>query len=197
MAQGGTLFLDEIGEMPLFAQPKLLRILQEYELERVGSNKKIHLDIRVIAATNRDLGEMVAEKTFRGDLYYRINVINLKLPPLRTRKDDIIPISENYIKKLKLKMDTPLSSISPEARQLLLDYQWPGNVRQLQNVIDYAANLCETDVPVSYTHLDVYKRQLVHIPGSTVASGKEDQIHLLRKKPFCQLPGVLCRCGGK
>lgn len=82
----------------------------------MGSNKKIHLDIRVIAATNRDLGEMVAEKTFRGDLYYRINVINLKLPPLRTRKDDIIPISENYIKKLKLKMDTPLSSISPEAR---------------------------------------------------------------------------------
>lgn len=146
MAQGGTLFLDEIGEMPLFAQPKLLRILQEYELERVGSNKKIHLDIRVIAATNRDLGEMVAEKTFRGDLYYRINVINLKLPPLRTRKDDIIPISEKYIKKLKLKMDTPLSSISPEARQLLLDYQWPGNVRQLQNVIEYAANLCETDV---------------------------------------------------
>ena len=146
MAQGGTLFLDEIGEMPLFAQPKLLRILQEYELERVGSNKKIHLDIRVIAATNRDLGEMVTEKTFRGDLYYRINVINLKLPPLRTRRDDIIPISENYIKKLKLKMDSSLSSISPEARQLLLDYEWPGNVRQLQNVIEYAANLCETDV---------------------------------------------------
>lgn len=146
MAQGGTLFLDEIGEMPFFAQPKLLRILQEYELERVGSNKKIHLDIRVIAATNRDLGEMVTEKTFRGDLYYRINVINLKLPPLRTRRDDIIPISENYIKKLKLKMDTSLSSISPEARQLLLDYEWPGNVRQLQNVIEYAANLCETDV---------------------------------------------------
>ena len=146
MAQGGTLFLDEIGEMPLFAQPKLLRILQEYELERVGSTEKIHLDIRVIAATNRDLGEMVTEKTFRGDLYYRINVINLKLPPLRTRRDDIIPISENYIKKLKLKMDTSLSSISPEARQLLLDYEWPGNVRQLQNVIEYAANLCETDV---------------------------------------------------
>ena len=92
MAQGGTLFLDEIGEMPLFARPKLLRILQEYELERVGSNKKIHLDIRIIAATNRDLSEMVREKKFRGDLFYRINVINLKLPPLRVRKDDIIPI---------------------------------------------------------------------------------------------------------
>ena len=153
--------------MPLFAQPKLLRILQEYELERVGSNKKIHLDIRVIAATNRDLGEMVAEKTFRGDLYYRINVINLKLPPLRTRKDDIIPISENYIKKLKLKMDTPLSSISPEARQLLLDYQWPGNVRQLQNVIEYAANLCETDVLMPGDLPEtMHTERLPRIPGT-------------------------------
>lgn len=145
MAQGGTLFLDEIGEMPLFAQPKLLRILQEYELERVGSNKKIHLDIRIIAATNRDLNDMVAEKKFRSDLLYRINVINLKLPPLRTRRDDIIPISENYLKKLKLKLNTPLSSISPEAADILLNYDWPGNVRQLQNIIEYAANLCETD----------------------------------------------------
>ena len=145
MAQGGTLFLDEIGEMPLFAQPKLLRILQEYELERVGSNKKIHLDIRIIAATNRDLSEMVREKKFRGDLFYRINVINLKLPPLRVRKDDIIPIAENYLKKLKIKLNTPLKVISPEAGEELLNYDWPGNVRELQNIIEYAANLCETD----------------------------------------------------
>lgn len=145
LAQGGTLFLDEIGEMPLFAQPKLLRILQEYELERVGSNKKIHLDIRIIAATNRDLSEMVKEKKFRGDLFYRINVINLKLPPLRVRRDDIIPIAENYIKKLKTKLNTPLKSISPEAADELLNYSWPGNVRELQNVIERAANLCETD----------------------------------------------------
>ena len=145
MAQGGTLFLDEIGEMPLFAQPKLLRILQEYELERVGSNKKIHLDIRIIAATNRDLSEMVREKKFRGDLFYRINVINLKLPPLRVRKGDIIPIAENYLKKLKMKLNTPLKVISPEAGEELLNYDWPGNVRELQNIIEYAANLCETD----------------------------------------------------
>lgn len=145
MAQGGTLFLDEIGEMPLFAQPKLLRILQEYELERVGSNKKIHLDIRIIAATNRDLSEMVREKKFRGDLFYRINVINLKLPPLRVRKVDIIPIAENYLKKLKVKLNTPLKVISPEAGEELLNYDWPGNVRELQNIIEYAANLCETD----------------------------------------------------
>lgn len=145
MAQGGTLFLDEIGEMPLFAQPKLLRILQEYELERIGSSKKIHLDIRIIAATNRDLAEMVDEGRFRSDLYYRINVINLELPPLRARRDDIIPLAEKYLKKLKMKMNTPLTSISPEACEELLDYDWPGNIRQLQNVVEYAANLCESD----------------------------------------------------
>ena len=145
MAQGGTLFLDEIGEMPLFAQPKLLRILQEYELERIGSSKKIHHHIRIIAATNRDLAEMVDEGRFRSDLYYRINVINLELPPLRARRDDIIPLAENYLKKLKMKMNTPLTSISPEACEELLDYDWPGNIRQLQNVVEYAANLCESD----------------------------------------------------
>ena len=146
MAQGGTLFLDEIGELPLSIQPKLLRILQEYELERVGSNKKIHLDVRIIAATNRDLSEMVEEKTFREDLFYRLNVINLKLPPLRERKGDIMPIAENYLKKLHLKMETPLQSFSEEVRERFAAYPWPGNVRELQNAIEYAANICESDV---------------------------------------------------
>lgn len=146
MAQGGTLFLDEIGELPLSIQPKLLRILQEYELERVGSNKKIHLDVRIIAATNRDLSEMVEEKTFREDLFYRLNVINLKLPPLRDRKGDIMPIAENYLKKLHLKMETPLQSFSEEVRERFAAYPWPGNVRELQNAIEYAANICESDV---------------------------------------------------
>ena len=146
MAQGGTLFLDELGEMPLSVQPKLLRVLQEYELERVGSTKKIHLDVRIIAATNRDLANMVAEKTFREDLYYRINVINLKLPPLRERKGDIMPIAENYLKKMRQKMETPLRSFSDEVVEYFLSYRWPGNVRELQNVIEYAANLCESDV---------------------------------------------------
>ena len=146
MAQGGTLFLDEIGELPLSIQPKLLRILQEYELERVGSNKKIHLDVRIIAATNRDLSEMVEEKTFREDLFYRLNVINLKLPPLRERKGDIMPIAENYLKKLHLKMETPLQSFSEEVRERFAAYPWPGNARELQNAIEYAANICESDV---------------------------------------------------
>lgn len=146
MAQGGTLFLDEIGEMPLSAQPKLLRVLQEYELERVGSSKKVHLDIRVIAATNRDLSDMVEEHTFRSDLFYRINVLNLRLPPLRERMEDIPSIAINYLEKLKTRMNTPLKSISPEAEAVFSSYAWPGNIRELQNAIEYAANLCEGEV---------------------------------------------------
>lgn len=186
MAQGGTLFLDEVGEMPLFAQPKLLRILQEYELERVGSNKKIHLDIRIIAATNRDLNDMVAEKKFRSDLFYRINVINLKLPSLRTRRDDIIPIAENYIRKLKLKMNTPLTSISPEAAEILLNFDWPGNVRQLQNIIEYAANLCETDtlMPSDFPEVMRTCSETAVYPsscGNPAASGSSDKEDRLRE----------------
>ncbi len=197
MAQGGTLFLDEIGEMPLFAQPKLLRILQEYELERVGSNKKIHLDIRIIAATNRDLNDMVAEKKFRSDLFYRINVINLKLPSLRTRRDDIIPIAENYIRKLKLKMNTPLTSISPEAAEILLNFDWPGNVRQLQNIIEYAANLCETDTLMPSDFPEVMRicsetavyPSLDGKPSASGSSDKEDRLRELLEKYGYTLEG--------
>lgn len=197
MAQGGTLFLDEIGEMPLFAQPKLLRILQEYELERVGSNKKIHLDIRIIAATNRDLNDMVAEKKFRSDLFYRLNVINLKLPSLRTRRDDIIPIAENYIRKLKLKMNTPLTSISPEAAEILLNFDWPGNVRQLQNIIEYAANLCETDILMPSDFPEVMRicsetavyPSLDGKPAASGSSDKEDRLRELLEKYGYTLEG--------
>lgn len=145
MAQGGTLFLDELGEMPMSVQPKLLRVLQEHELERVGSTKKIHLDIRIVAATNRGLEEMIKKGTFREDLFYRISVINLKLPPLRERSQDILPISLNYITTLRSRMSTPLRKISPETAELLLKYGWPGNIRELQNALEYAANLCEGD----------------------------------------------------
>lgn len=145
LAQGGTLFLDEIGEMPLSVQPKLLRVLQEHELERVGSAKKIYLDIRVITATNQDLREMIRKKTFREDLFYRIGVINLKLPPLRERTEDILPITQDYLMTLRTKMRTPLQKLSSMAERILLAHSWPGNIRELQNVLEYAANLCETD----------------------------------------------------
>lgn len=143
MAQGGTLFLDELGEMPLSMQPKLLRVLQEYELERVGSTEKISLNVRVIAATNCDLEEMMQQGKFRKDLFYRVGVINLELPPLRERQDDILPIAMNYLKKLKLNLSTPLERFSPEAADFLLHYSWAGNIRELQNVVEYVANLCE------------------------------------------------------
>lgn len=143
MAQGGTLFLDELGEMPLFAQPKLLRLLQEYELERVGSTEKISLNIRVIAATNRNLLEMMQEGKFREDLYYRISAINIELPPLRDRTEDTLLIAENYLKKLKQKLDTPLQGFSSSIQEFFKQYDWPGNIRELQNVIEYAANLSE------------------------------------------------------
>ena len=145
LAQGGTLFLDEIGEMPLAVQPKLLRVLQEHEVERVGSSKKIYLDIRIIAATNQDLRDMIQKKSFREDLFYRIGVINLKLPPLRERTADILPITQEYLMTLHTKMQTPLQKLSPMAERILLAYSWPGNIRELQNVLEYAANFCETD----------------------------------------------------
>lgn len=164
MAQGGTLFLDELGEMPLSVQPKLLRVLQEYELERVGSTKKIHLDIRIVAATNRDLREMIKEGKFREDLFYRISVINVKLPPLRERKEDIIPISLSYLERLKTKMTTPLCKISSEAEQAFLSYSWPGNIRELQNVVEYAANLCDSDT-LTFSDLPEHMRGLEERPA--------------------------------
>lgn len=165
MAQSGTLFLDELGEMPLSVQPKLLRVLQEYELERVGSTKKIHLDIRIVAATNRDLREMIKEGKFREDLFYRISVINVKLPPLRDRKEDIIPISLNYLERLKTKMTTPLRTISHEAEQAFLSYSWPGNIRELQNVVEYAANLCDSDT-LTLADLPEHMRGLEECPDT-------------------------------
>lgn len=135
--------MDELGEMPLSLQPKLLRVLQEYELERVGSSEKIPLNIRIIAATNRDLEEMIQQGKFRQDLFYRISVVNIELPPLRERREDILPIAMNYLKKLKLTLRTPVERFSPEVEQLFLEYPWPGNVRELQNAVEYAANLCE------------------------------------------------------
>lgn len=165
MAQGGTLFLDELGEMPLSVQPKLLRVLQEYELERVGSTKKIHLDIRIVAATNRDLREIIKEGKFREDLFYRISVINVKLPPLRDRKEDIIPISLNYLERLKTKMTTPLRTISHEAEQAFLSYSWPGNIRELQNVVEYAANLCDSDT-LTLADLPEHMRGLEECPDT-------------------------------
>ncbi|HWP67494.1 MAG TPA: sigma-54 dependent transcriptional regulator [Candidatus Limnocylindria bacterium] len=137
-ANGGTIFLDELGELPLGVQVKLLRVLENREIKRVGSPTPIHIDIRVIAATNRDLEEMVAAGTFRGDLFYRLNVGTIALPALRDRPDDIEPLVRHFIAVCNAKLGRSIAGVSPRVLDLLQRYPWPGNVRELANVIERA-----------------------------------------------------------
>ena len=140
-ANGGTLLLDEIGDMPLALQAKLLRVLQEQEVERLGSHKRIPLDIRLIASTNKDLQQEIAEGRFRQDLFYRISVVPVHITPLRERKQDILPLAQRFIAKYRAFHKGELR-LSDEARSVLLRYDWPGNVRELENVIQRGMILC-------------------------------------------------------
>jgi two-component system, NtrC family, response regulator AtoC len=135
-ADTGTVFLDEIGDVPATVQVKLLRILQEREFERLGSNKVKHIDVRVLAATNVDLRAALEQGTFREDLYYRLNVLPINIPPLRERKEDIPYLAGHFVKKLGKDLGSPVESISDAAMQRLLEYHWPGNVRELENVLE-------------------------------------------------------------
>ena len=141
LADGGTIFLDEVGELPLEAQVKLLRVLQEQEVSRVGSEETIPVDVRVIAATNKNLSSMVDEGLFRTDLYYRLNVFPLQIPPLRERKEDIPLLANHFLQDQSRTLGKELQGVAPESMQLLLDYHWPGNIRELQNVIERSAIL--------------------------------------------------------
>lgn len=143
LANGGTLFLDEIGEMAVHLQVKLLRVLQERRVRRLGSSRELVVDVRVITATNRDLEDMVARETFREDLYYRLNVIPLMLPPLRERTEDIGVLAEFFLQRFADKMRRPVNGFTKEAVARLQDYDWPGNVRELENVIERAVNLVD------------------------------------------------------
>jgi len=145
MAQEGTLFLDEIGDMPLSLQPKLLRVIQERELERVGGTKTIKVDIRLIAATGKDLAECVKNQTFREDLYFRLNVIPIYLPPLRERRDDIPLILEHFIIYYNQKLGKQITSWDQDFMKAVMDYSWPGNVRELENIIQRAIILSSGD----------------------------------------------------
>jgi DNA-binding NtrC family response regulator len=140
-ADGGTLFLDEIGDMSLPLQSKLLRVLQEREFEKLGSSHTVKVDVRVVAATSADLQRRIDEGTFRPDLYYRLNVVHLRLPPLRERREDIRPLAEHLLAKFCTVAGLPPKSVSEEAWEALAAYRWPGNVRQLQNAVERAAVL--------------------------------------------------------
>src|ERR1700742_3458229 len=138
VADGGTLFLDEIGDMPLELQPKLLRVLQEREFERLGSAQTVRVNVRVVAATNQDLGQLVSRKLFRADLFYRLNVIPICLPPLRERVQDIRPLTEFFVAKFAARLNKPIDLIPDDVVAVLKTHDWPGNIRELQNCIERA-----------------------------------------------------------
>jgi len=146
LADKGTLFLDEIGDLPLELQPKILRVLQEQEFERLGSSQTIRVDVRVVAATNQNLSQLVANKQFRADLYYRLNVIPIFLPPLRERAQDIPLLVQYFVKKLSARLNKPIDSIPEEVMEILKAHDWPGNIRELQNVIERAVVLAPDSV---------------------------------------------------
>ena len=164
---GGTIFLDEIGDMSVPLQAKMLRVLQEMEFERLGGSETIRVDLRVIAATNKDLKKAVIEKEFREDLYYRLNVMSLRLPPLRERKGDILALASYFIKKSRKELNREVRDIHPSALQVLTGYHWPGNVRELENSIKKAIIRCKGDVIV---------------PEDLAFEENIDVVHLLRKK---------------
>ncbi|HZK02094.1 MAG TPA: sigma 54-interacting transcriptional regulator, partial [Anaerovoracaceae bacterium] len=145
MSNGGTIFLDEIGDMPLHLQVKILHVLQNMRFERVGGNKTIIVDIRVIAATNKDLEKMIREGTFREDLYYRLSVIPLNIPPLRERKDDIKMLMHHFLAKYNNFMNKRITGFSPAVEDLYREYDWPGNVRELENAVEYGVNMAFGD----------------------------------------------------
>jgi DNA-binding NtrC family response regulator len=146
LADGGTIFLDEISEIPQSTQVKLLRVLQEGEFERVGGAQTLKADVRVLAATNRDLEEEVAAGRFRKDLFYRLNVIHMVIPPLRDRVEDIPQLALHFLDKFCLENDRPPMGFSPEVMQALKSYYWPGNIRELQNVVERAVALCAGNI---------------------------------------------------
>lgn len=170
-ADGGTLFLDEIGEMPLHMQAKLLRVLQDKSVKKVGSNEAKKVNVRLIAATNRDLEKMVKEGTFRDDLYFRLNVISLRIPPLRERIEDLPLIVDSLIEKVSGNPYTKANGISPRAMEYIKKYPWPGNVRELENVIEHAANFVDEGGMI----------QTKHLPGNITGIEESSEIKGLKE----------------
>lgn len=155
-ANGGTLFLDEIGELPLDLQVKILRAIQEEEIMRVGDRRPVQLDIRIIAATNKSLDDEVHEGKFRQDLYYRLNVVNIVLPPLRDRLDDLPPLVDHFLIKFSKKLDKQIKGMNKEAMGMLKNYDWPGNIRELENVMEQTLIMMDDDAVIEGPHLPVF-----------------------------------------
>jgi transcriptional regulator with PAS, ATPase and Fis domain len=166
LADRGTLFLDEIGELPLHLQAKLLTVLQDRAFERVGGVKTIHIDVRIIAATNRDLKKTVAAGTFRSDLYYRLNVVPISVPPLRERKEDIMPLARHFMKKNAIKHHKHIDELAVEVASAFMLYAWPGNIRELENAVERMVVVSEQPV-IGLEHAPEEIRGFA-LPGASV-----------------------------
>lgn len=160
LANGGTLFLDEIGDLPLHLQPKLLRVLQDQAFMRIGGRELISVNFRLIAATNRDLEKMIDEEQFRDDLYYRLNVIPIHIPPLRNRGEDILILSDYLLQKYCCKLEKPKKVFSDEVKETFLKYKWPGNIRELENVVEYSVNVTKSET-ISFDNLPTTLKELI------------------------------------
>jgi PAS domain S-box-containing protein len=176
MAKGGTLFLDEIGDISQAIQVKLLRVLETRSFERVGSTETIELNARIIAATNRDLEKAVRDGKFREDLYYRINVINIHLPPLRERKEDLTLLTSHLMKKFRNRLGKNIRQISPEVINQFLKYDWPGNIRELENVLEHAFIVCHTNL-IELQHLPP---RFLSLAGDVAATERVQEVNPLK-----------------
>lgn len=188
-ANHGTLFLDEIGDTPLNLQSKLLRVLQEQEFERLGSTRTIRVNVRVIAATNQDLSKLVEEQMFRMDLFYRINVFPINLPPLRERREDIARLAQHFTHHAAARMHRPIPTIPPEAIQAMMDHSWPGNVRELQNFIERAVIISQNGV-LSIPPLEARRNIFSSHVGTTLNEVERDHILQVLDKTGWVLGGL-------
>lgn len=177
LANGGTLFLDEIGDMPLHLQAKLLRVLQDHQIRRIGGSKFIHLDVRIVAATNQNIEKLIAKDKFRSDLYYRLNIINLSIPPLRDRFSDIEYLANYFLKKYSFEFHVEFVGFGEEIMTIFRQYDWPGNVRELENTIEYMVNLEES----SYLTFESLPEKLKSLSVTPTLS-LQDQVDAHEKK---------------
>jgi transcriptional regulator with GAF, ATPase, and Fis domain len=189
LAAGGTLFLDEVGEMSPSAQAKFLRVLQEREFQRLGGTRTLRADVRIIAATNRDLPRAIAHGTFREDLYYRLNVFAIKLPPLCERRDDVLPLSMAFLAEFGRQIGRAPIGIARDARQRLLAYHWPGNVRELRNVLERAVILCDGGL-ITSEHLALNNLQPVTGPSASAAAAPAGTVDGGGPVPANDLPAM-------
>lgn len=177
LANGGTLFLDEIGDMPLHLQAKLLRVLQDHQIRRIGGSKFIHLDVRIVAATNQNIEKLIAEDKFRSDLYYRLNIINLSIPPLRDRFSDIEYLAQYFLKKYSFEFNIDFLGFEEGIMSVFRQYEWPGNVRELENTIEYMVNI-EDSKHLTYDSLPEKLKRL----NVTTTLSLQDQIDSYERK---------------